>query len=261
MKSHWMEHNGRQVFYADYSGFGSNAEALYQEAEEAIGFLSQQPSKSTLVLADFAGTAASVVSSDVFRKLLPKSNQAVIKRAVIGLSAAGRIFMNTLSNVTGGMPVRAFDSEQAALNWLMVAHEDAHMQPQEAVVPPRDAGKKSRWVEHNGRRILIADFSNYVTDAASMRAECDLVREILHAEPPNSVRSLTSVEGTFGNAEIMQILASLLPETNKYVCKRAVVGVSGYRRHLLEKLEKMVGKVQFSVFDTVEQALDWLAKD
>jgi hypothetical protein len=46
-----------------------------------------------------------------------------------------------------------------------------------------------------------------------------------------------------------------------YICRRAVVGVTGYRRYLLEKFEALVGKVQFSAFDTVEQALDWLAEE
>ncbi len=120
---------------------------------------------------------------------------------------------------------------------------------------------KSRWVQHNGKRILIADFSNYSTDTIALRMECNSVREMLREELPNSVRTLTCVEGTFGSTENMQTLAALLPDTNKYVIKRAVVGVTGYRRYLLEKFEKLVGKVQFSAFETVEQALEWLAAD
>lgn len=120
---------------------------------------------------------------------------------------------------------------------------------------------RSRWIERNGKHILIADFSNYGTDNIALRAECNSVREMLRDEPPNSVRSLTYVDGLYGSTENLQALASLLPDTNIYICKRAVVGVTGYRRYLLEKFEALVGKVQFSAFDTVEQALDWLAEE
>lgn len=120
---------------------------------------------------------------------------------------------------------------------------------------------KSRWVEHNGKRIFIADFSNYGTDNVALSAECRSVREMLREEPPGSVRSLTYIEGTFGTTDNLQALANLLPDTNKSIFKRAAVGVTGYRRYLLEKFEKLVGKVQFSAFDTIEQALDWLAAD
>jgi hypothetical protein len=36
MKSHWIEHKGKSAFFADYSGFGSDFNALRQEVEEAV---------------------------------------------------------------------------------------------------------------------------------------------------------------------------------------------------------------------------------
>jgi hypothetical protein len=119
MKSHWFEHNGKQIFLADYSGFGNDSNALFQEMEPAIKELARQADKSTLVLANLDGTSASMMNASVFRNLLPQSNHAVLKRAVVGLSGAGRVFMNTLNNVMGGTPARAFDKQEDALDWLV----------------------------------------------------------------------------------------------------------------------------------------------
>jgi hypothetical protein len=120
---------------------------------------------------------------------------------------------------------------------------------------------KSRWVHHNGRRILIADFSQFGGDAAGLQAEVNAIKEIFKLELPQSVSAITYVEGTFANPEILQVFAGLLPYTNKYVRKRALVGVAGFRKHFIETLASLMGEVQFKPFDTLDQALDWIAEE
>jgi len=60
--------------------------------------------------------------------------------------------------------------------------------------------------------------------------------------------------------DIIGHLVDLVSVTNKYIKKRAVVGVSGYRRHLLYAFSKVVGDLKFSVFDTLDEALAWVVK-
>jgi len=112
---------------------------------------------------------------------------------------------------------------------------------------------KSHWVRHKGKRIFIADFSSFGSDANAVRIETNAIQETLKLEMPGSVRSITLVEGTFGNPEVTQALAELLPISNKYIGMRALVGLSGFRKYFLE--------VHFKQFDTLEQALDWIAED
>ena len=119
MKSRWIEHKGKQVFYADYSGFRDNVDAFTYEVRSAIETLSQQPIKSTLVLANFTDTNASMMNIDAIRKLVPRSNHAVLRRALLGVSGVRRIFITTFSNVTGGVPVKAFETQEQALDWLV----------------------------------------------------------------------------------------------------------------------------------------------
>lgn len=120
---------------------------------------------------------------------------------------------------------------------------------------------KSHWIRHNGKRILIADFSNLAGDTAGLQAEVEYVKELLKQEMPNSVSAVTYVQGTFGTAEIIQIFGGLLAYTNKYVRKRALVGVAGFRKYFIDSLSNMVGNVHFKPFDNLDQALDWIAQE
>ncbi len=121
MKSHWIEHQGKRIFCADYSGFGADHVALRTEVEQAISAIAAEPLKSVLVLVDFWGSEPTFANLNVMRKLVPLSNRAVIKRALLGLSGPSRFFITTFSNVTGGTPVVAFDSREKALEWLVGA--------------------------------------------------------------------------------------------------------------------------------------------
>lgn len=119
---------------------------------------------------------------------------------------------------------------------------------------------KSRWITHKGARIFIADFSNYGGDAAGVQAEADYIAQILQLEPPDSVLSIAHVDGTFANEKTMRSLMTLVPVTNKYVKKRCTVGVRGFRKHLLAGFTRLTGRAQFTIFDTMEEAMDFLAK-
>lgn len=118
MKSYWVEHKGKRIFFADYSDFGGDHDRLQREVDDAVALISQQPDKSVLVLADFEGTEATVANLDVMRKLVARANHSVIKRALLGISGSRRFFITTFANVTGNTKVMAFDSKDKALDWL-----------------------------------------------------------------------------------------------------------------------------------------------
>ena len=119
---------------------------------------------------------------------------------------------------------------------------------------------QSHWIEHKGKRIFISDFSNFRDDGAGVRAECQAIKSELEAESPHSVLAITNAEGTFANEDIMKAFMELVPITNKKVKRRALVGVAGFRRHFIYALAKVIGDVNFTVFDTMPEALDWIVK-
>jgi hypothetical protein len=119
MKSLWIEHQGKRIFYADYSGFGSDTIALQDEVDDAVNGISAQPDKSVLVLVSFENTDASMSNLAVMRKLITRANRAVLKRALLGVSGSRRFFITTFANVTGDTQVMAFDMREKALDWLV----------------------------------------------------------------------------------------------------------------------------------------------
>lgn len=117
---------------------------------------------------------------------------------------------------------------------------------------------KSHWVEHVGKRVFIADFRSFGTDASGLQQECDDILVELSTHPPKSVRSISVVEGTVGTPQILRVFKDLLPYTSKYVGKRALVGLTGVRRTFLQILDKLTGGTHFVTFDTLPEALDWI---
>jgi hypothetical protein len=117
---------------------------------------------------------------------------------------------------------------------------------------------KSRWISHKGVRVFIADFSNFKDDGVGVRAESQAIIKELEVEPVRSVLSVTNAEGTFANEDIMKAFVELVPITNKRVKRRALVGVAGFRRHFIYALARVIGDINFTVFDTMPEALDWI---
>jgi len=94
MKSLWIEHEGKRIFYADYSGFGSDHLALQQEADEAVGVIAGEPDKSVLVLVSFENTDASMSNQSVICKLITRANHVVLKRALGGSAFRDAFYHN-----------------------------------------------------------------------------------------------------------------------------------------------------------------------
>ena len=119
MKSRWMEHQGKRIFVADYSGFGDDSEAIYAEGQHVIAEFMKIPEHSALVIIDVHDTHASLANSAVFRKILAQSHKYVQKRAVIGLTPSTRHFINTLKHLSGKGSLTPFDSLEKALEWIV----------------------------------------------------------------------------------------------------------------------------------------------
>lgn len=119
---------------------------------------------------------------------------------------------------------------------------------------------KSHWITHKGKRVFIFDCSNFGSDVAALEAETEAVAAVVTKEPLNSVLAVSNSMGTVGTPAAMRILERLVSRTSRHVQKRAVVGVTGLRRFLVDAMNRVSGGKPFSNFETVEEALDWLVK-
>jgi hypothetical protein len=117
MRSTWIEHKGKKIFYQDFSKNFYNAAAVKVELAEVQKVVTDQPKDSVLVLSDFRDTS-------IGNELLASMNAAsaatkayVHKTAVLGVTGMKRKLADLLTALTG-QPLRYFDDMEAAKNWL-----------------------------------------------------------------------------------------------------------------------------------------------
>jgi hypothetical protein len=116
MKSHWMTHKGKKVFYADYSHM--KPEELKAEVAAVEPVLCSMPKDSVLSLADVRGTYGTHEAMETLKGITSKTKSHVHKRAVIGISGVQKILLKAINQFTGQETV-PFDSVDKALDWLV----------------------------------------------------------------------------------------------------------------------------------------------
>jgi hypothetical protein len=120
---------------------------------------------------------------------------------------------------------------------------------------------KTQWITHKGKRILLADYSNFAMDTAGAKAEMETAISLVRREPSNSVLTLTDVRGTKGSPEMVSLMQSTAGKIAQYARKRAVVGVTGVQRTFVDLINKVSGNKTFVLFDDLEKAKDWLVSE
>ena len=122
MRSQWIEHKGKKIFYQDFSKHFYNTAAVKTELVEVQKVVLAEPNNSVLVLSDMRDTN---VGSD----LLPVMNAAstatknhVRKTAVLGVAGVKRKLADLLTALTG-QSLKYFDDIEAAKKWLVEDEE------------------------------------------------------------------------------------------------------------------------------------------
>jgi hypothetical protein len=117
MRSTWIEHQGKKIFYQDFSKNFFNSAAVKAELEEVQKIVTAQPLNSVLVLSDFRDTN---VGSDLLSAMNTASSATkdhVQKTAVLGVTGMKRKLADLLTALTG-QPLKYFDDIESAKNWL-----------------------------------------------------------------------------------------------------------------------------------------------
>jgi hypothetical protein len=118
MRSEWIEHNGKKIFYQDFSRNFYNSAVVKAELAEVQKIVMSQPVNSTLVLSDFRDTN---VGSDLLSAMNSASAATkayVRKTAVLGVTGMKRKLADLLTAITG-QPLKYFDDMESAKNWLV----------------------------------------------------------------------------------------------------------------------------------------------
>jgi len=118
--------------------------------------------------------------------------------------------------------------------------------------------ERSRFIQHNGREIYILDCSDCKPDDVVVIID-ECARQV-RRRPKQSVRTLTIAGGGRFDNNVLQKLKELTQGNAPYVEKAAVVGITGLYKVVMNTV-KLFSKREFHLFDTVEEAMDFLAAD
>jgi hypothetical protein len=118
---------------------------------------------------------------------------------------------------------------------------------------------RTQIIEHKGTAIFFIDFSKLKTfeEIHSITVEA---QKYIHAQPHNSIYTLTSVEDTHFNTEIRNMFTEYVKSNKSYVKRSAVVGVTGLKLILFNTMMKLTGRDTRS-FSGIEEAKDWLTNN
>jgi hypothetical protein len=119
---------------------------------------------------------------------------------------------------------------------------------------------KSRWVVWNGVGVLHLDYANFKQDIEALREEVRQADEEIQREPRGSVLVLIDLRDTVATGAVVSLFKESSVLTNPYVRKHALIGVTGMKRFLADKVAKLARR-PMRLFGTQDEALDWLTKD
>ena len=119
---------------------------------------------------------------------------------------------------------------------------------------------KSRWIEHNGKKILYQDFANLFFNIEAVKNELSEVQDIVVNQPENSILILSNFTNTEISGDLMSTLNQASKITKPYVRKTAVLGVSGIKRTFGDLLSRITGQ-PLVYFTNETDALEWLTKN
>ena len=117
MRSEWIEHNGKKIFYQNFSKNFYNSVAVKDELAEVQKVVVAQPLDSVLVISDFRDTN---VGSDLLSTMNTASAATkahVRKTAVLGVTGMKRKLADLLTALTG-QQLKYFDDIEKAKEWL-----------------------------------------------------------------------------------------------------------------------------------------------
>lgn len=120
---------------------------------------------------------------------------------------------------------------------------------------------KSRWLEHQGKRILLADYSEFWDDSDGIYAEGQNVIREMQKEPEHSVLVIIDAHGIHASLANSAAFKKILTESSKYVRRRAVIGLNSSTQHFVNTLLNLTGRGSLTPFDSLEKALDWIVQE
>jgi hypothetical protein len=118
--------------------------------------------------------------------------------------------------------------------------------------------ERVRFVDYQGTKILLEDFSN-IRDEAEFMALLEKAEQVVQNQPPKSVLVIIDLTNTYFNTRISQASKEAANRNTPYIKASTTVGVSGLMGVMVKAVSAFARR-ELVTFDTREQAMEWLSK-
>lgn len=115
--------------------------------------------------------------------------------------------------------------------------------------------ERVHFLEHKGKKVLYVDYSGL--KANSITEVLDEVKRITNKEPRGSLFMLCNFESMQFNSTTISQFKSFTTEFMEYNKAVALIGIKGLQKIAYEAVSKII-KTKMPIFNTKEEALDWL---
>ena len=112
-------------------------------------------------------------------------------------------------------------------------------------------------IDHRGRQVILLDFSGISLPSEWTAAVAEARRFFSALPADGSALTLTDVSGTRYNRDTVESMKALTVANEPYVRVGAVVNTSVMHRAVIGMIA-LFARRRFEVFETRDQALDWL---
>ncbi len=122
--------------------------------------------------------------------------------------------------------------------------------------------ERARLIDYQGKQIFFQDFSNVTDQEELLRilaAASAFAAALTTASTGKTLRILTDVSESSFSPPIIDALREMAKYNKPYVLASAIIGVNAIKRVVFRVLILVTGR-DISVFQSREQALDWLVR-
>ncbi|HEX7713481.1 MAG TPA: hypothetical protein VF531_05625 [Bacillota bacterium] len=119
---------------------------------------------------------------------------------------------------------------------------------------------RTKKIQHQGKDIVSVDFSNLGRQSLpEIMNVIDGAATLIRCNPPQSVLVITICTGMMFDIEIMKLIGEYVAGNKPYIKASALVGADGLLRSALSNAKRVSGRNDLNLFQSTEEALNWLA--
>ena len=114
-------------------------------------------------------------------------------------------------------------------------------------------------IEHKGVSIMYTDYSGF-SNWDDWRGLIEAERKVMPNEPLGSVRAVAIFTDSRFTTEVFEAIKQLAVANRPHMKCSALVGLSSLQKTAFLKAIERTSDRSFGLFDTLNEALDWLAE-